>query len=103
MRKAIFVLATLVLLLSAACLQNKSQAQQASDSLNKGLQAHAAGKLDEASKDYHDVLTHDPQNKFALYNLGVIAQTQGQLGQAENYYLRSRRLQRDTKEANTRN
>jgi tetratricopeptide (TPR) repeat protein len=86
MRKAILILATFMVLLSAACLQNKSQAQQASDALNAGLQAHAAGKLDEASKDYHDVLTHDPQNKYAMYNLGVIAQTQGQLGQAENYY-----------------
>jgi Tfp pilus assembly protein PilF len=86
MRKAIFIIATLVVLLSAACLQSKSQAQQASDSLNKGLQAHSQGKLDEASKDYHDVLTHDPQNKYAYYNLGVVAQTQNQPGPAENDY-----------------
>jgi Tfp pilus assembly protein PilF len=86
MRNRLLALSLLVLLFSGACLQNKSQAQQGSDALNKGLQAHAAGKLDEATKDYREVLVHDPQNKYAYYNLGVISQTQNQPGAAENDY-----------------
>src|SRR6266567_1366009 len=85
MRRGLVVLA-LTLLLSAGCLQNKTQAQRASDALNKGLQAHAAGRLDEAAKDYREVLSHDPQNKYAYYDLGVIDQTQNRPAQAENNY-----------------
>ncbi len=56
------------------------------DALSKGLQAHAAGKLDEAMAAYFETLAKDPQNKFAFYNLGVIAQGQNRGAAAESYY-----------------
>src|SRR5882762_3727816 len=52
----------------------------------RGLQAHTAGKLDEATTAYFETLAKDPKNKFAFYNLGVIAQGQGRAAAAESYY-----------------
>src|SRR4051794_14118827 len=45
--------------------------------LDKALKEHAQGDLATAKKDYTQVLDSDPRNKYALYNLGVIAQTEG--------------------------
>ena len=56
------------------------------DPLNRALQAHTAGKLDEASAAYFETLAKDPKNKFAFYNLGVIAQGQNRAAAAEAYY-----------------
>jgi tetratricopeptide (TPR) repeat protein len=58
----------------------------AADALNRGLAAHAAGKLDDAVTAYFQTLEKDPKNKFALYNLGEIAQRQNRLVAAESYY-----------------
>lgn len=56
------------------------------DALSKALQAHTAGKLDEAMVAYFETLAKDPKNKFAFYNLGVIAQGQNRAAAAESYY-----------------
>jgi tetratricopeptide (TPR) repeat protein len=58
----------------------------ADDALSRGLQAHAAGKLDEATAAYFETLAKDAKNKFAFYNLGVIAQGQSRAAAAESYY-----------------
>jgi tetratricopeptide (TPR) repeat protein len=58
----------------------------ADDALNHALQAHTAGKLDEATTAYFQTLARDPKNKFAFYNLGVIAQGQNRAAAAEAYY-----------------
>jgi tetratricopeptide (TPR) repeat protein len=58
----------------------------ADDALARGLQAHAAGKLDEATTAYFETLAKDPKNKFAFYNLGEIAQRQARPAAAESYY-----------------
>jgi len=58
----------------------------ADDALSRALQAHTAGKLDEASAAYFETLAKDPKNKFAFYNLGVIAQGQSRAAAAESYY-----------------
>jgi tetratricopeptide (TPR) repeat protein len=60
--------------------------ETAADALNRGLQAHAAGKLDEAVAAYFTTLSKDPKNQFAYYNLGEIAQRQNRLVAAEAYY-----------------
>jgi len=60
--------------------------ETAADALNRGLQAHAAGKLDEAVAAYFATLTKDPKNQFAFYNLGEIAQRGNRLVAAEAYY-----------------
>jgi tetratricopeptide (TPR) repeat protein len=60
--------------------------ESAADALNRGLAAHAAGKLDEAVAAYFTTLSKDPKNQFAYYNLGEIAQRQGRFVAAESYY-----------------
>ena len=61
-------------------------ADPAADALARGIAAHNANKLDEAAKDYFEVLQNDPKNKFAFYNLGQIARAQNKLAIAEGYY-----------------
>ncbi len=80
------LLSTVALSVAVAGCGGKSEAEQASDALDRGLKAHAAGQIDEAAADYREVLTHDPQNKFAFYNLGLIDQTAGRADAAEKNY-----------------
>jgi tetratricopeptide (TPR) repeat protein len=61
-------------------------ASGSSDALSQGLAAHTAGKLDEAVGLYHQVLSRDPSNKFAYFNLGQIAHTRNQIVAAESWY-----------------
>jgi len=60
--------------------------ESAADALNRGLQAHSAGKLDEAAAAYFTTLAKDPKNQYAYYNLGEIAQRQNRLVAAEALY-----------------
>jgi tetratricopeptide (TPR) repeat protein len=63
-----------------------SAGETSADALNRGLQAHSAGKLDDAVAAYYATLEKDPKNKFAFYNLGEIAQRQSRLASAEWFY-----------------
>jgi len=76
----------IILTALAACGGGKSDAQIASDALNAGLRAQAQGRNAEAATDYKNVLAHDPRNKFAYYDLGVIQQTSGDNASAEVNY-----------------
>ena len=71
--------------LGAAC-GSTPPANTADDALSRALQAHTAGKLDEATTAYFETLAKDPKNKFAFYNLGVIAQTQNRPVAADSFY-----------------
>lgn len=84
-RRALAV-ALLALLVLGACGKKKTEAQLAGDALAKGLKAHFAGNVTEAAKDYHEVLAHDPTNKFAYFDLGVIDQAAGRTDAAEGNY-----------------
>lgn len=71
----------------AACGSSPpSEAKQASDALTAGLQAQTQGKNQEAIGDYNKVLAHDPKNKYAYYNLGLIDQLAGRNDSAEKNY-----------------
>ena len=78
----------LVTLFTAACGGAAAPAKPdpAADALARGIAAHNANKMDEATKDYFEVLSSDPKNKFAFYNLGQIARIQNRLAIAEGYY-----------------
>lgn len=69
-----------------ACSTATSEADLANQALQEGLAAHQAGDLETAAALYREALKHDPQNKFAFYNLGLIDQTNGDLPSAENNY-----------------
>lgn len=57
--------------------------------LRRGLEAHNAGRLAEAQRDYSAALKADAHNKFAAYDLGVIAQSEGRDDQARRWYERA--------------
>ena len=54
--------------------------------LDRAIDAHVEGRVNEAQDTYEEVLRSDPANKLAHYNLGLIAQTQGRLTDAERSY-----------------
>ena len=83
------VLLALVLLGSVASCSGEEPAEpeRASLALTAALQAHQAGRLDEAVELYEEVLTLEPRNKFAWYNLGLIDQTRGDAAEAEELIL----------------
>ena len=56
------------------------------DMLQLGIEYQQAGKFEDAKKAYNAVLLTDPTNKFALYNLALVAQTQGDNTTALRYY-----------------
>lgn len=60
--------------------------QRAPLALTAALEAHQEGRLDEAVELYEEVLTLEPRNKFAWYNLGLIDQTRGENDRAEERY-----------------
>jgi tetratricopeptide (TPR) repeat protein len=61
-------------------------ADLAGDALARGVAAHNAGKLDEATRAYYETLFRDPRNKFAFYDLGQIARLANKPAIAEGYY-----------------
>jgi tetratricopeptide (TPR) repeat protein len=83
---ALIVAAACVLACGGSNPSAGSPNETAADALNRGLTAHAAGKLDDAVTAYFQALAKDPKNKFALYNLGEIAQRQNRMQAAESYY-----------------
>ena len=80
--------ATLVALsiLAGACRNGESDQQAAGAALKRGLVAQTAGDTEAAVGDYLDVLSLEPRNKYALYNLGLISQQRGDAASAEEYY-----------------
>lgn len=56
------------------------------DLIAQGIADQKAGRLDEAAAAYRLVIAREPTNKFAYFNLGLIAQTRGDLTQAETLY-----------------
>lgn len=58
----------------------------ATDAFARGLQAQTAGKFDEATAAYYEVLSKDPKSSAAFFNLGLIAHLQNRPVAAESYY-----------------
>lgn len=67
----------------------KSQSKQALDALNAGLKEQVAGHYGAAQRAYKDVLSSDANNKYAYYNLGVIAQNEQRAADTESAYRRA--------------
>lgn len=79
----LFLIATSIL--AASCGQDVGGASGAA-TVQRGLDALAAGDTGSAVHQFVSVLEADPDNELALYNLGHIAQTNRDLGSAEEYY-----------------
>jgi len=80
------VLLGLALLAAAPGCGGAGTSETASDPLSRGLQAHLAGRLDEATAAYFEALRQDPRNKFAYFDLGQIAHISKRPVEAESYY-----------------
>src|SRR4051794_31597889 len=63
-----------------------ADAQAAAAALDAGLKAHAAGDLAGATAQYNKVLSLDKTNKYALYNLALIDEANGNYGLAQEKY-----------------
>ncbi len=84
--RALFLVMSTLLVFAVACAAPAARTTTAAEALDRGLQAHTAGKFDEAMAAYFETLGKDPVNKYAFYNLGEISQRQGHLAAAESYY-----------------
>ncbi len=78
-------LAGLLLLAGVAC-GGKSEAELSNDLVKDGLKLNSDGKAAQAARSYREALVHDPENKFAYYNLAVIDQAAGRVRAAEFKY-----------------
>lgn len=79
-------IALLAVVALTGCGKDKPKAVQAEDALNQGLAAHVAGDTDTALEHYNHVLKLDDDNKFAIYNIGLINQTKGNAAEAQTRY-----------------
>ncbi|MCW2601061.1 MAG: repeat/Tetratricopeptide repeat, partial [Frankiales bacterium] len=82
----------------SACSNNSGKAQATpgpsasggtSALLNQALTDQAQGKNAQAKAEYQQLLAQDPNNKFAFYNLGAIAQIEKDNALAITYYNRT--------------
>jgi tetratricopeptide (TPR) repeat protein len=68
-----------------ACGQ-KTHAELEAEALNRGIQSHNEGKIDEATSAYFETLRENANNKYAFYNLGQIQLVAKRYVAAESYY-----------------
>jgi tetratricopeptide (TPR) repeat protein len=57
--------------------------------LQAGLDKHVAGDLDGAAAEYGRALSENPDDVLALYNLGLVSQSEGEHPEAEVHYRRA--------------
>jgi tetratricopeptide (TPR) repeat protein len=99
-RLAVLLTGALVaLLLGGVACGHKDEAQLANDDVARGLAAQRAGDLAGAATAYLSALEHDPHNKFALFDLGTIDQSEGRTASARNYYQRALQIDPDFESA----
>jgi tetratricopeptide (TPR) repeat protein len=84
--KGLVVALALFAALGLAACGGPSGTPGATDAFARGLQAQTAGKFDDATTAYYEVLSKDPKNSAALFNLGLIAHLQNRPVAAESYY-----------------
>lgn len=70
----------------AAACSSQTPAQKANGLLAKGIAAQRAGDLSSATGYYNQVLAIQPNNYYALYDLGDVEETQNQNANAEYHY-----------------
>ncbi|MFF3936331.1 tetratricopeptide repeat protein [Streptomyces phaeofaciens] len=70
----------------------RETAPSADSLLQAGIAQQGYGDLEGAARTYRRVLELDPRNKFAWYNLGVIAHDDGRTAEARSAYEKSLKI-----------
>ncbi|GAA4179183.1 tetratricopeptide repeat protein [Gryllotalpicola koreensis] len=71
---------------SSSAAPTSTQAALENQMLQNGIKQAGAGKYDDATSTFKAIVALDAKNKYALYNLGLIAQIQGDKdGALDNY------------------
>jgi Tfp pilus assembly protein PilF len=71
---------------SSSSSPTSTQAALENQMLQNGIKQAGQGKYDDATATFKAILAVDPKAKYALYNLGLIAQIKGDTGGAVDYY-----------------
>ncbi|MBV9367520.1 MAG: tetratricopeptide repeat protein [Solirubrobacterales bacterium] len=74
---------------SSATSRGQTGASSANALIGAGIMQANAKQYQQAETTFHDVLVIDPANKYAWYNLGLIAQEQNQASKAIADYTRA--------------
>jgi Flp pilus assembly protein TadD len=82
---AVIALASAGAMALAAC-GGPADSLSASQALAAGIAAQRAGHFGTATTDYAKVLSSEPKNSYALYDLGDVEQFQGQDAAAATHY-----------------
>jgi tetratricopeptide (TPR) repeat protein len=97
-RAALLALLMVLAVAAAACGTSPSQSTNSSTTqndaavqalLHKGIAQAQAKQLDQAITTFDDVLLLSPKNVLALYNLGVVDQTENKTSEALAFYNRA--------------
>jgi len=67
---------------------SRSHVEKGNALLLQGERAQKKGDLGSAIKDYRQVVTEQPTNALAIYDLGTVAQLRGDRNAAKQYYQR---------------
>jgi tetratricopeptide (TPR) repeat protein len=86
MRSRLLFVAVVVGLVTAPTCGKDIGVAPAGPAVQRGLDALAVGDTGAAVTEFVAALEADPDDTFALYNLGYIAQTNGERASAELYY-----------------
>ena len=92
------LLSACILLLTIGCTgdddgtASAGQSQHSDDLLRQGLDAHAAGHLDDAEDYYRQAIEADKDNSYAYYNLAVVLQTRERYVDSERNYRQALRV-----------
>jgi len=88
-RRAGFVVLAVVLAVALAACSTSSSGVDPNVSLSKALADYFAGNVSLAKSEFQAIVKADPTNKYAWYDLGVIAQGNGDTSGAATDYLKS--------------
>lgn len=86
--KALLVVGALAVIIAAIWFSPRRE-DTVQAKIDQGVAAQKAGRTDEATRLYEDVLQNDPNNKLANFNLGVAAHAAGDTEKAETFYVKS--------------
>ncbi len=102
-RRALTLVVLLLVLAAAACghAPPRTTSPQATDHVDRGIDALAHGDLDRAEAELHLALEYEPRLPHALNGLGLVAMARGDRAEALRWFSAAVRAHDDFAEAHT--